>query len=249
MVADANGRLGPSALVERVAETDLLKNLGGAALDDRALFVGDTETGAVYRHALVDPPGSFTPVAFLPGAPGALAFGLDGILYCVLTPPEASGGDVLWAVPVDGRGTPAPVARLDGRGRSLAYDPLSGSLYALVQERGGDSVLRAFSRRSLREPGAPPELPFRLSAWKAEVESAFPPLDPSVPPNLFPARLDFASFDANGTLYLGAWDVGLVLQTELARLGLGRRKVGVSGIVGADVATGRPRSLLQAWKK
>jgi hypothetical protein len=150
---------------------------------------------------------------------------------------------------VDGSGTPAPVARLDGRGRSLAFDPLSGSLFALVQDRSDDSVLLEFSRRSLHDPSSPPVEAFRLSGWRAEVESAFPPLEPSIPPSLFPPRLAFASFDAAGTLYLGSSETGLVLQADLERPGTGARKVGLSGIVGADRDTGRPRSLLQAWKK
>lgn len=249
VVADAQGRLGPGSPVVPVASTQVLKNLGGAALDDAALYVSDSETGTVYRHALTDPAASFTAVAFLPGSLGPLAFGLDGVLYGVVTPAEGTGGDVLWAIPVDGRGTPAPLARLDGQGRSLAFDPVTGSIYALVQDRHDDSVLLELSRRFLREPGPLPEPAFRLSAWKAEVESAFPPLDPSIPPNLFPPRFGFASFGANGTLYLGSTEMSLVIQSELARPGLGWRKAGLSGIVGADRQTGRPRSLLQAWKK
>ncbi len=249
VVPDAEGRLGPGAPVVKVADTELLKSVTGAALDHDAVFVADGDAGIVYRHALDAEASSFTSAAVLPGIPGPMAFGLDGVLYALVAPAQGGGGDTLWSIPVDASGTPRPLARLEGRGRSLAFDPVTGSIFALVLDRADDSVLLEFSRRALHDTAVPPEVRFRLSEWKAEVESAFPPLDPTIPPLLFPERLSFASFDANGTLYFGASEVSLVLQGELDRPGLGRRKVGLSGLVGVDGRTLRPRTLLQAWKK
>ena len=107
------------------------------------------------------------------------------------------------------------------------------------------------------DPEAPPRTVFSLSEWRERVETS--ESEPSELPGstgavlqalqvLANERLDFVDFDAAGTLYLGAFDDGVVLEFQLPRSS-GRYAVGLSaGIVdGTPGIEGELR--MHAWQK
>jgi hypothetical protein len=248
---DQYGVLSPSSQVEQAAASQEAGEIAGVALQGDTLYLSDPAFARIHKYAL-GAAGRLETLATVPGKPGALAAGLDGRLYCLASAesldPGASERTDLLAIPVDG-GTATTLATFEGRGRSLAFDPVTGGLYALVEEPLGDTVLLEISRAFLHFPCPPPEVVFRLSAWKAAFERQLPPPDPGIPPNLFPSRFDFASFDANGSLYLGASATSLVLQAELQRPGLATRRIRIGGVAGLDAETLQLTSRLHAWQE
>src|SRR5262249_10528791 len=145
---------------------------------------------------------------------------------------------------------PRAVADLPGTPLSLSRDPLSGALYALVRESGGDTVLLELSRTWLRRPLGPPAEAFRLSRWRREMETAFPGGDtPVLPLMLRPSRVDFAAFDAVGGLYIGASETRVVLKFDLDRPGgTADHTLGVTGVVEQERGSLRKRVRLYAWR-
>jgi len=257
---DSYEAIGPSSAVELLADTSELTELGGAAFGiDGALYLSDPSQGAVFRYlpGALDPLNGRPQSAFLVrGRPGPLALGDNGSLYVLTDDPEAteSGRTVVWELPFDGASAPLlprRIARLAGEGRSLAVDPLTGSLYVLMRDGRGDSVLVELSRLWLRRPEGLPREAFRLSAYKKQIESTFPTLgEVRIHPSLFPPFLDFVAFDAAGSLYLGASKTSIVVQAELERPGgVSFHRVGLAGIVGQDPHSDKKVVRLNAWKK
>jgi hypothetical protein len=256
---DAFGGISASSEVDLLTETRDMSVLGGAAFGiDGGIYLSDPSAGAIFRYLPGDPdPGRarVEPVAAVPGRPGPLVLGDNGSIYCLAEAPGAEGGGtVLWELAFDPAGAPEPprrVARLEGAPRSVALDPLTGSLYALLADPLGDTVLLELSRPWLRRPQTPPREAFRLSSWRKEVERTLPEAgDVVIPRNLLPPSLDFVSFDASGALYFGAAKVELVLQAELDRPGgVGLHTLGVAGIVGQEPGLVRKSIRIQAWRK
>lgn len=253
---DGWGGIGPGSPLELLLVTKDMSTAGGAAFGvDGALYLSDPMGGGIFRYI----PGpadwrkaSVERVASIDGRPGPVAPALNGSLYVLAEEidPWEEGTAVLWELPFDDDSSPQPprrVARLAGEARSLAFDPATGSLYALLRERLGDMVLLELSRPWLRGPRQRPHEVFRLSRWRKELETTMPKLDDvRIPWGLFPRSLDFVSFDPTGYLYFGAPD--LVMKGELPRPGaVAFHSVGLSGVVaqGAGEKTAR----LQAWRK
>jgi hypothetical protein len=199
--------------------------------------------------------GAFERIASLPGRPGAMALGQNGSLFVLSYRPEAGPNETqVLEIPFDEDGTPlAPrvAAEFSGTPLSLARDPLSGSLDALVREKGGDTVLLELSRAWLRRPDGPPAAAFRLSRWKREMETSFPGSEtPVLPLMLRPNRLDFAAFDSTGALYLGASETRLVLKFDLDRPGgTTDHNLGVAAVVEQEQGSARKRVRVHAWRK
>ena len=159
---------------------------------------------------------------------------------------------------------PVLVGRFDGTGISLARDPVGGSLIALVRSTGNDFVILELDRQWLRgedeNGGAAQKEPvqlFSLREWlRALEEGDVAPGDIPFHPSEIAERmaylrvdeLDFISFDALGSLYMGAQEANLVLKFELARPS-GRYAVGVSAGVIERAAGLTPTVRLHAWRK
>jgi hypothetical protein len=162
---------------------------------------------------------------------------------------------------------PTLVGALPGVGVSLARDPIDASLFALVRKPIGDFVVLELNRAWVdaaeqsqqAEGGQPrqPRLMFSLEAWQRKLEegdvtTAEIPFHPSELPQrmavLRTEALDFLSFDALGSLYMGAKEANLVLKFELPRPS-GRYAVGLAaGVVerGSGLA---PELRMHGWKK
>jgi hypothetical protein len=253
---DPGGAIGPGSRIDLLGKTSVVSAAGAAAFGiDGGLYVTDPAQAALFRCV---PSDSGVPpcdrVASLPGRPGPMALGLNGSLFVLSSVSSVGPNDAqVLEIPFDEGGKPLPprnVAELPGTPLSLARDPVSGSLYALVRERGGDSVLLELSRAWLRRPAASPTEAFRLSRWKREIETAFPGGEtPVLPLILRPSRADFAAFDAVGGLYLGASETRLVLKFDLDRPGgSADHTLGLTGVVEQERGSPRKRVRLYAWR-
>lgn len=229
---------------------------------DGALYIAGQEKGAIFRFRF-DPSGNpLNPERLfsLSGTPRAITEGTDGHLYLLVNRQEQG---IVWKMAFDETLTPVePVAlgSLGGVGISLTRDPIAGTLFALVRERGGDHVVLELDRRWLdfdpdsKEKRSAPRVVFSLRDWQERLqEGSFGPRELPFPPQELPQRmaylttdvLDFIAFDARGSLYMGVRGGNLVLKFELDRPS-GRYAVGLAaGVIDVEGKTIR----LHAWKK
>lgn len=255
---DRGGGIGPNSASELLLATKDMATAAGAAFGvDGALYLSDPLSEGIFRYV----PGSpdwrtarAERIASISGRPGSIAAALNGSLYILAEDPDPweEGTAVLWELPFDDEFAPQPprrVARLPGQARSLAFDPATGFLYALVRDRFGDTVLLELSRAWLRSPRQKPHEAFRLSRWRKEHDSRIPRLDEArIPAGLFPESLDFVYFDPIGYLYFGAAREKLVLKGELPRpAAFTFHSVLVAAVVAERAGDRTAR--LQAWRK
>ena len=264
---DTGGGISKDSEVTVFEGTAAIAQAGGMtfAVDD-ALYITSREKGAIYRYRF-DPqgkPGRPEHVFRLSGTPGTIVEGTDGYLYFLL---ERAGSGSLWKMAFDETLSPVepePVGPLPGVGVSLTRDPIDGNLFALVRSKLGDFVVvelsRAWIETATSSVGIPPEEPrvlFSLEAWQRKLEEGdvatteipFHPSELPVRMNaLRTEELDFAAFDALGSLYMGAKEANLVLKFDLARPS-GRYAVGLAaGVVerGSGLAL---EVRMHAWRK
>jgi hypothetical protein len=194
----------------------------------------------------------------LNGTPGTIVEGTDGYLYFLM---DRAGRGSLWKMAFDETLSPVEpelVGPLPGMGVSLARDPIDGNLFALVRAPGGDFVVVEITRAWIESAeSSEPRVLFSLQAWQRKLEegdvtTAEIPFHPSeLPVKLNVLRteeLDFVSFDALGSFYMGAKEANLVLKFDLPRPS-GRYAVGLAaGVVerGSGLA---PEVRMHAWKK
>ncbi len=247
--------------------TEALAQAGGMAFGvDDALYVTSREKGAIFRYRfdLQGQPDAPERLFGVRGTPGTIIEGTDGFLYFLL---DEEGRGSLWKMAFDETLTPVDPVRvgaLPGLGVSLARDPIDGDLFALVRTPTGDFIVVELSRAWMRAledfSGGPPEEPrvvFSLEQWQrkleeGDVETTEIPFHPSELPLrmnvLRTDELDFLSFDALGSLYMGAKEANLVLKFELPRPS-GRYTVGIAaGIVDRGFGL-TPELRMHAWKK
>jgi hypothetical protein len=203
-------------------------------------------------------------IARAEGSPRAVVLAADGELYFLLDQPSSNS---LWRLPFDETGDPkepAPVGSIPGQALSLAVDPLSASLFALVRERLGDTVVLELGSGWLADPTEEPLRVFSLDDFVEETmegrsqdreterkRAASMIASVRLPTTVLPEDLDFLAFDNLGLLYLGARDKDLVLKFDLDRLGSSRHMVNIAAAIqGVSAkATGSPKARLQAWRK
>jgi hypothetical protein len=255
---DPSGGIGPRSRMELLGTTSEITSVGAAAFAvDGALYVTDPRQGLLFRFhpERTSPETAFERVTSLPGQPGPIALGQNGSIFVLADAPEIGTNDTkVFEIPFDEGGSPLaprPLAELAGTPLSLARDPVSGSLYTLVREKQGDTVLLELSRSWLRRPDRAPAEAFRLSRWRREMETILPGGDtPVLPPLLLPSRLDFARFDAAGGLYFGASDTRVVLKFDLDRpAGTTDHNLGVAAVVEQERGSARKRVRMLAWRK
>jgi len=252
---DPGGGIGPMSRIDALGRTNVATSVGAAAFGtDGGLYLTDPSQAALFRCSPEEPAEPpCERIASLPGRPGPMALGLNGSLYVLSLVSEVGPNDTeVVEIPFDEDGKPLPpraVAGLPGTPLSLARDPLAGSLYALVREAGGDTVLLELSGSWLQRPLRPAAEAFRLSRWRRDVETTFPDGNtPVLPPILRPSRIDFAAFDAVGALYLGASETRVVLKFDLDRPGgTADHTLGLAGVVEQERGTFRKRVRLNAW--
>jgi prepilin-type N-terminal cleavage/methylation domain-containing protein len=260
---DEFGKVSSSSVVTTFEGTEAIAQAGGMAFGvDDALYVTSLEKGAIFRFRFASngKPGRPDRVFGVTGSPGAMAEGTDGQLYFLMNHGERGS---LWKMafgetlqPVE----PALVAALPGRAVSLARDPASGDLFALVESPvAGSLVLElppSFLRGASGQGGEPKQV-FSFRQWRTQAsEARTDPRELQVATQEMSDRLAFTdveeldslSFDALGSLYLGSRDANLVLKFELDRPS-GRFVVGLAaGVV--ERGEGLPPVVrMHAWKK
>jgi hypothetical protein len=253
--ADATG--GSDSQAELEWDTDAMPSVGGAALGpDDALYLSDPTGGAVDRVDLNASDGreaEMQPVGSIDGEPGPMTLGTNGSLYVASDFPNQARTE-LWEIGFDAEDrfeTPRRVAELGGSPLSLVTDPLTGALFALQRDPGGDSVLLEASRWWLQHPDEAPREAFRLSDFKRYSETTLPsPGEVRIPPAGFPPALDVAAFDVLGRIYLGCAQTALMIQADLDRPGgVARIRFGLAGIVGETPLSGQLTARIHAWKR
>lgn len=257
---DASGGISNDSEVTVFEGTEAIAQAGGMtfAVDD-ALYITSREKGGIYRYRF-DPegrPGRAEHVFQLSGTPGTIVEGTDGYLYFLM---DRVGRGSLWKMAFDETLSPVEpelVGPLPGVALSLTRDPIDGNLFALVRTPGGDFVVVELTRAWIETSSEEPRVLFSLRAWQRKLEegdvtTAEIPFHPSELPVkmnvLRTEELDFVSFDALGSFYMGAQEANLVLKFDLPRPS-GRYAVGLAaGVVerGSDLA---PEVRMHAWKK
>jgi type II secretory pathway pseudopilin PulG len=259
---DEHGGLSRSSRVTTFEGTEAIAQAGGIAFGvDGALYVTSREKGAVYRFTFRGNGEPSRPERLFPlsGTPGTLVEGTDGHLYFLMNHEDRGS---LWRMTFDetlSPGAPVLVGSLPGTAVSLSRDPVEGSLFALVRERTGDSIVVELDRGFLAGVAKAPALEalFSLRQWLSNLEEG--KVDPreipfptqEIPEKLAALRvdeLDFVSFDGLGSLYTGNREGSLVLKFELERP-TGRFALGLAaGVIerGEDLP---PEIRLHAWKK
>ena len=241
--------------------TEALAQIGGIAFGlDGALYVTSQEKGAIFRFRFGPDGKPLAPkkVVDVKGSPRAIVTGFDGELYFLL---DQANETSLWRLPFDESGDPeAPTAigALDGQAVSLAADSLSGSLFVLVRERLGDTVVLELDSAWIAGSSKEPLHVFSLEALgeesmdgrsqdrETEAKRAATRLPSTrLAPILVPETLDFLAFDNLGFLYLGAREKGLVLKFDLDRPGSSRHIVNIA----AATEAGSGKARLHAWRK
>ena len=260
---DGFGAFSPESPVDRFNPVDALSGVVGMAFGaDEALYIASNLNRAVYR-LVIDADGTpATPetVASVRSSIQAIVVGSDGAVYFV----ENEGFESkLWRIgftstlaPLE----PLTVTKLSGRVTGLAGDSLSGALFALMEERMGDTVVVELPSWWLRSPGGTLTELFSLAKFRQETldgpvqaELDVDDVSPIVfairlPVHLIPKTLDFVAFDSLGLMYLASRDSDLVLQFDLDRRDDERNAVGVAAVTttGPD---GTRQVVLNAWKK
>ena len=257
---DAGGGISNDSEVTVFEGTEAIAQAGGMtfAVDD-ALYITSREKGAIYRYQF-DPEGRPRRpehIFRLNGTPGTIVEGTDGYLYFLM---DRAGRGSLWKMAFDETLSPVEpelVGPLPGVAISLTRDPIDGNLFALVRTPGGDFVVVEITRAWIETSSEEPRVLFSLRAWQRKLEegdvtTAEIPFHPSELPVkmnvLRTEELDFVSFDALGSFYMGAQEANLVLKFDLPRPS-GRYAVGLAaGVVerGSDLA---PEVRMHAWKK
>jgi hypothetical protein len=215
--------LSPWSRQVTLTNTEILDPIGGLTFGpDGALYISRREYGAIFRHSFDskgDPKGRPEEVASLPGSPGRMILGRDQNIYFLM---DEYGSGTLWKLAFDetlSAGQPARVGPLPGQGLSLAWDPKGNSLYALVRGGLGDVVIVEVSPQWSGDPSQMPLEIFRLSDWQRQLDEEPLSRSVSLPDELMPERLDFLSFDSEGSLYLGVTEMDLVLRVHVKRPG------------------------------
>ena len=258
---DEHGVFSAVSKVDTFEGTHALAQIGGIAFGlDGALYVTSQERGAIFRFRFDQDGHPLAPkkVTGVKGSPRAIVARFDGELYFLL---DQANETSLWRLPFDESGDPeAPTAigELNGQAVSLAADSLSGSLFALVRERLGDTVvleldsawiagsseesIRVFSLDDFREESMDGRSQDRETEEKRAATSL---TSARLATTLLPETLDFLAFDNLGFLYLGARDKDLVLKFDLDRLGSSRHVVNIA----ATTEAGSGKARLHAWRK
>jgi type II secretory pathway pseudopilin PulG len=242
---DAFGVVSPESRRSVFEGTAALAMAGGMAFGpDGALYLTGQENGRILRYAFDEkgqPASSPESQGRVPGSPGALALGADGNLYFLVNAGEKGS---LWRLPFDDQlaaVTPEEVAALPGRGLSLDLDPLGNSLFALLLDPGGDSIVVEMSTDWVRTPSSPPTEVFRWSRFKEDMAMGrLPPFSALLPSDRTARQLDFLDFDHAGSAYFGAKEFRQVLKFDLVRPDRGDRyAVSLAGVVAAERTAGR----------
>ena len=255
---DASGGLSRESEVTTFEGTEAIAQAGGIAFGaDDALYVASQEKGSIFRFRFGagGRPGKPERLFGLTGTPGSLVEGTDGHLYFLMNNGEQGS---IWKVPFDETLTaqkPVRVAPLPGLAVSLARDPVSGDLFALVRDGRADFVALELGRGFLKGLAEPRQV-FSLREWREGLmevqgdprELPFAMEGVTALPSLEIEELDFLSFDSFGSLYTGCRRASLVLKFELDRPS-GRYIVGLSaGVV--ERGEGLPPAIrMHAWKK
>jgi hypothetical protein len=255
---DARGGLSRESVVTTFEGTEAIAQAGGIAFGaDDALYVASQEKGAIFRFRFGKNGNPGNPERLFPltGTPGALVEGTDGHLYFLMNHGERGS---LWKMAFDETLSPLEpidVGALPGLAISLARDPVSGDLFAIVRDATADFVVLQLGRGFLKGRGEPKRL-FSLREWREGfLDVKTDPRDlpfamEGVPalPSLEIEELDFLSFDSFGSLYMGCRKTSLVLKFELDRPS-GRYVVGLAAGVVERGEGLSPSIRMHAWKK
>ncbi len=258
---DEHGVFSADSKVDTFEGTEALAQIGGIAFGlDGALYVTSQERGAIFRFRFDRDGNPLAPkkITEVEGSPRAIVTGFDGELYFLL---DQANETSLWRLPFDESGDPgAPttIGELDGQGISLAADSLSGSLFALVRERLGDTVVLELDSAWIAGSSEAPVFVFSLDDFSEEStegrsqdreteekRAATSLTSTPLATSLLPDTLDFLAFDNLGFLYLGAREKDLVLKFDLDRLGSSRHIVNIAAAAEAESRKAR----LHAWRK
>jgi prepilin-type N-terminal cleavage/methylation domain-containing protein len=254
---DASGGLSRESTVTTFEGTEAIAQAGGIAFGaDDGLYVASRERGAIFRFPFGarGSPGKPERLFPLTGTPGALVEGTDGHLYFLMNHGERGS---LWKMAFDetlSPQEPVQVGALPGLAVSLARDPVSGDLFALVRDPTADFVVLELGRGFLKGLAEPRPL-YSLREWRdglVDVKADARELSFAMPgvsklPTLEIDELDFLSFDSFGSLYMGCRKTSLVLKFELDRPS-GRYVVGLAaGVVERGELS--PSIRMHAWKK
>jgi prepilin-type N-terminal cleavage/methylation domain-containing protein len=244
---DAAGGISRESEVTTFEGTEAIAQAGGIAFGaDDALYVASQEKGAIFRFRFGPRgnPGRPERLFRLTGTPGALVEGSDGHLYFLMNHGERGS---VWKVAFDealSPKEPVQVGALSGLALSLARDPVSGDLFALVRDASADFVALELGRGFLKGLAEPRQVfSLRESRERGLEVISGPPLPP-----LEIEELDFLSFDSFGSLYLGCRKASLVLKFELDRPS-GRYVVGLAAGVVERGEGLMPAIRMHAWKK
>jgi hypothetical protein len=256
---DASGGLSRESEITTFEGTEAIAQAGGIAFGaDDALYVASQEKGAIFRFRFGarGNPGRPERLFRVTGTPGPLIEGSDGHLYFLMNHGERGS---LWKMAFDETLSPTEPVRvgaLPGLAVSLARDPVSGDLFALVRDATADFVALELGRGFLKGLAEPNPV-FSLREWREGVlDVKSDPRELSsmamegVPalPTLEIEELDFLSFDAFGSLYTGCRRASLVLKFELDRPS-SRYVVGLAGGV-VERGEGLPPVIrLHSWKQ
>jgi hypothetical protein len=255
---DASGGLSRESEVTTFDGTEAIAQAGGIAFGaDDALYVASQEKGAIFRFRFGPrgTPGKPERLFRVTGTPGALVEGSDGHLYFVMNHGEQGS---LWKVAFDetlSPQEPVRVGSLPGLAVSLASDPVSGHLFALVRDKRADFVALELGRGFLKGLAEPRRV-FSLREWREGVtevkatpgELSLAREGVSALPSLDIEELDFLSFDSFGSLYTGCRSASLALKFELDRPS-GRYVVGLAAGVVERGEGLTPAIRMHSWKK
>lgn len=255
---DASGGLSRESTATTFEGTEAIAQAGGIAFGaDDALYVASQEKGAIFRFPFGPRgnPGNPERLYQVTGTPGALVEGTDGHLYFLVNHGERGS---LWKMAFDetlSPQEPLEVGALPGLAVSLARDPVSGGLFALVRDAAADFVVLELGRGFLKAAGEPRRL-LSLREWRSgllavkddarELPLAMEGVEAL--PALEIEELDFVSFDSFGSLYTGCRKASLVLKFELDRPS-GRYVVGLAAGVVERGEGLSPAIRMHAWKK
>jgi prepilin-type N-terminal cleavage/methylation domain-containing protein len=255
---DDAGGLSRESEVTTFEGTEAIAQAGGIAFGaDDSLYVVSQEKGAVFRFPFgpQGKPGKPERLFRLTGTPGALVEGTDGHLYFLMNHGERGS---LWKMAFDetlSPQEPVRVAALPGLAVSLARDPVSGDLFALVRDPTADFVVIELGRGFLKGLADPRPL-YSLREWRDGLldvktdprELPFAIQGVEALPSLEIEELDFLSFDSFGSLYMGCRKASLVMKFELDRPS-GRYVVGLAAGVVERGEGLSPSIRMHAWKK